>query len=175
MPVASLLSGFVGESPKKTSPVFRRSDRQSHAPFHPGVDMDLIHPAGDNGTVLLEEELMGRNYEEEGMLFRVKVLDPMDRLLPGKKSGQIISESHLPRSEDFRQGIDVGECQCGGDTVCLQCCTSRDLADVPELYLEHIKTENHRPKAVGGALEMVFDILMPRFVAENIGLVSQAV
>ncbi|HEU5114598.1 MAG TPA: hypothetical protein VFT82_02420 [Candidatus Paceibacterota bacterium] len=69
---------------------------------------------------------------------------------------------------------DAHECDCSGDEVCIKCCTALDLASLPREARLKARPVNHRPKVMGNRVGEVFDLFLPRFIAEMLALVDGA-
>lgn len=72
-------------------------------------------------------------------------------------------------STDFRDGI-AEECDCQGDEVCINCCTHRDLMTLPPAVAYSLA--NKRQKVIGSKMEEVFDLVLPRQVAIQVGFIA---
>jgi hypothetical protein len=83
--------------------------------------------------------------------------------------GQHSVDLCVQHAVDFRDRLDAGECRCKGDEVCILCCTQKDLLDVSPALQDMIDKQNRHWKR---GLGEVFDLVMPRLVAEALGFLD---
>lgn len=122
------------------------------------IDTDLLRGFHDPDEIDYEESVC-RRYDRS-----FKTIDEFaDGMIDGPSASFMVAV-------DFRDKIDLCDCDHERGHVCIKCCTEHDVAALPPM-VRYRKHNMHR-ETINGFLQMVFDLIFEDGEAERAGLLD---